>query len=200
MTSTLAVEDGYTQPVDEPSVADPAHDSRPVEEDLTPEGFDLAAWLAGMRPARRATTIYARPDLLADIDVLAERLQVARAAGDDVEAARLATQVGRLRQEVADSALDVVVQATSEERRAALREQAGIKDSEQVSVDQALALIAAHVVAPEGLDVDALRMIHQASPTQVEKIARAIQVVNQAAPGVPAPFSAESSPSRPRRG
>lgn len=190
-----SVADPTSTATTEPALADSTG-----QETLNPDTFDLAAWLAGMRPARRATTVYARPDLLADLDVLAERIQVARAASDNVEAARLVAQATAIRQALIDSSLDVVVQATSEERRATIREQAGLADGVEATTRQALEIIAAHIVEPAGMDVEALTMLHEASPAQVEKIARAIQVVNQTAPGVPAPFSPESSPARPRRG
>lgn len=167
---------------------------------MTPAGFDLDAWLAGARPSRRATTVYARPDLLATIDVLSERVTVARAAEDTDEAARLVAQIRDVRQQMEASALDVVVEASSESARARLREALGIREGETPTDVQTCHFIAAHIVSPAGLDGDALARLHEVSPQQVAKIASAMKVANETAPAVPAPFSLTSSPSRPQRG
>lgn len=37
---------------------------------VTPETFDLAAWIAGVTPVQRTVTLYARGDLFADLSAL----------------------------------------------------------------------------------------------------------------------------------
>lgn len=167
---------------------------------MTPEGFDLDAWLAGARPSRRATTVYARPDLLATIDVLSERVVVARASEDTDEVNRLVAQIRDVRQQMEASALDVVVEASSESARARLRESLGIREGQVATDEQTCHFIAAHIVSPEGLDGEGLMRLNAVSPQQVVKIASAMKVANETAPAVPAPFSPSSSPSRHRRG
>ena len=167
---------------------------------LTPEGFNLEAWVAGARPTRRATTIYARPDLLADIDVLSERLMVARASEDTSEAARLVAAIRAAREQVAGSALDVVVEASSEHARRQLRESLGITDGGEVTEEQTYGYLAAHVVAPEGMDAAMVARLAEVIPQQVSKIAAAVRSANEAAPAVTAPFLRGSSTGRGPRG
>lgn len=186
------------------SLADttPAEEIRDVtpENAMAPEGFDLQAWLAGARPSRRATTIFARPDLLADIDVLSERVLAARAADHKGEVADLIGQIRALREELTTSALDIVVEASSERVQADLRASLGIVEGQPVTDEQTLAFIAAHIVEPAGFDAAALAAFNDISPQQVLKIASAVKVVNQSAPAVPAPFSPRSSNSTPTLG
>ena len=62
------------------TLADVAVDVTP---ELTPEGFDVDAWIAGVRPTRRAVQLFARSDLIARLDELAARI----GGADDDEAA-----------------------------------------------------------------------------------------------------------------
>lgn len=179
--------------------ADDIRDVTPATA-MTPEGFDLQAWIAGARPSRRATTVFARPDLLASIDVLSERVAVARAAEDTAEVATLVAQIRDLRDQLAASALDVVVEATSEKVRADLREALGIKEGEPVTQEQTIGFLAAHIVEPSGFDAEMLARFTEVSPTQVAKIAAAVRVANDTAPAIPAPFSSASSNGRRVRG
>ena len=169
-------------------------------EGLTAEGFDLGAWLAGIRPSRRATTVYGRPDLLATIDVLSERVIEAEAARDNVAVADLTGQIREAREAMSASAVDVVVEASSEQAQSDLREALGIKGGDDLSEEQVLGWIAAHIVAPAGFDVAALKALNAVSPRQVAKIGAAVRVANETAPAVPAPFSPASSNGRRARG
>lgn len=177
-------------------------DSRDVtaREALTPEGFDLTAWMAGIRPSRRATTIYGRPDLLATIDVLSERVIEAQASRDTEETVALMAQIREARDAMSASAVDVVVEASSEQAQADLRTALGIKEGADLTEDQVLGWIAAHIVAPEGFDTAALKALNAVSPRQVAKIGNAVRVANETAPAVPAPFSPASSNGRRARG
>ena len=171
-----------------------------ASEALTPEGFDLTAWLAGIRPSRRATTIYGRPDLLATIDVLSERVIEAEAARDNVEVANLVGQIRDAREAMSASAVDVVVEASSEQTQADLRTALGIKEGIDLTEEQVLGWIAAHIAAPAGFDTAAMKALNAVSPRQVAKIGAAVRVANETAPAVPAPFSPASSSGRRARG
>lgn len=173
-----------------------------TSRDVTPDGartasgFDLEAWLAGARPSRRATTVYARPDLLAEIDLLSERVIEAEAARDNIAAAKYMVQVRELREQMRASALDVVVEASSETARDRIREAIGVEAGKGVTADQALQFAAAHIVEPKGMDAEALKRLSEVSQQQVIKIMSAVQVANETAPAVPAPFSLASSNGR----
>ena len=80
----------------------------------TPETFDLTAWMEGLAPTKRACTIYARADLLSQLDLLAEKIRIAERAGQ--EATPLREQFLKLKSEVEASALDIVVRAWSQTR------------------------------------------------------------------------------------
>lgn len=196
----IAAEDGAVRLVREESMADLDSVDVTDEEALTVDGFNLEQWVAGVRPTRRATVVYARADLLAQIDVLAERAVVAKAAGDDVEVASLAAQVADIRGELEASGLDVVVEATSETVRGRLREDLGIVDGEQPTEEQTCAFIAAHIVEPPGFTGAMVEAINRVSPHQVMKIASAMRIANETAPSIPAPFSPASSSGRRARG
>lgn len=45
-----------------------------VAPELTPETFDVTEWLAGVRPTRRAVTLYASGHVLARMDQIADRI------------------------------------------------------------------------------------------------------------------------------
>lgn len=174
--------------------------------DVTPEGvrtvagFDLVAWVGGARPSRRATTVYARPDLLAQIDLLSERVIEARAAQDTKTINTLVAQIRDLRSEMEASALDVVVEAQSEDAHKLLREALGVRPGVEETVEQRLAWTAAHIVEPAGFTAEVLADFCRVSPAQVGKIMSAVQVANTTAPAVPAPFLSASSSGRRARG
>ncbi len=74
------------------TLADVAVDVTP---ELTPEGFDVDAWIAGVRPTRRAVQLFARSDLIARLDELAARI----ATADDDQAGPLIDEFEGLRAE-----------------------------------------------------------------------------------------------------
>ena len=49
---------------------------------VTPETFDLAAWIEGVTPVQRTVTIYARGDLFADLSALETRYDEAKRAAN----------------------------------------------------------------------------------------------------------------------
>lgn len=54
---------------------------------MTEETFDLDAWLDGAKRTERSVTVYARPDLLADIDLVEKELRTLPAPGSDEDRA-----------------------------------------------------------------------------------------------------------------
>ena len=194
MSDTPDMELSLGETTDQPSrdVTDPAS--------LTVEGFNLGEWMRGLRPARHAITFYGRPDVLADIEVIRNRIREADAVGDDNEVGVLVGQLREAREVMIRSSLDIVVQASSEQAQADLRTALGIKEGVDLTEEQVLGWIAAHIVAPEGLDLDGLRTLNEISAPQVALIGAAVKTANTAAPGVPAPFSPASSSGRRARG
>ena len=171
------------------SLADPT-DIRPLNPTtplpLEPEKFDLAAWIAGVRPARRATTVYARPDLLADLDLLAERYALTSPASPDRPA--LEQQMRDLREQVEASGLDIIVEARSEELRQTMAQALEKDGMKATDIDYQLSMIASQIIQPDGLDSATLKKLYEISPVQVAKIAQAATAANTEAPKVELPF------------
>lgn len=184
-----SVDDDTPTATPDASLADPA-DIRPLDPTaplpLEPEKFDLAAWIAGARPARRATTIYARPDLLADLDLLAERYALTSPASPD--RADLEQQMRELRERVEASGLDIIVEARSEELRQTMAQALEKDGLKATDIDYQLAMIASQIIQPAGLDSATLKTLYEISPVQVAKIAQAATAANTEAPRVELPF------------
>lgn len=84
--------------------------------DVTPQDFDLDAWIAGAERPARSVTVYQKAGLIADLDALADRIQNAEDT-EDVDGPSMGGGPGRLRAEYAklaqqfhDSALTIRVE------------------------------------------------------------------------------------------
>ena len=189
LADPIPVDDDTPTATPDASLADPA-DIRPLDPSaplpLVPEKFDLAAWIAGVRPARRATTVYARPDLLADLDLLAERYALTSPASPD--RADLEQQMRDLREQVEASGLDIIVEARSEELRQTMAQALEKDGLKATDIDYQLAMIASQIIQPAGLDSATLKTLYEISPVQVAKIAQAATAANTEAPRVELPF------------
>ncbi len=189
LADPIPVDDDTPATVPDASLADPT-DIRPLDPaaplPLEPEKFDLAAWIAGVRPARRATTVYARPDLLADLDLLAERYALTSPASPDRPT--LEQQMRDLREQVEASGLDIIVEARSEELRQTMAQALEKDGMKAADIDYQLAMIASQIIQPDGLDSATLKKLYEISPVQVAKIAQAATAANTEAPKVELPF------------
>lgn len=91
--------------------------------EATPEDFDLDAWLSGASRPTRSVQIYQRGDMLATLDELARKIELAEAVGDeersltDPSPARLRATYAQLSEDFAESALNVRIHAHSEDER-----------------------------------------------------------------------------------
>lgn len=189
LADPIPVDDDTPATVPDVSLADPT-DIRTLDPaaplPLEPEKFDLAAWIAGVRPARRATTVYARPDLLADLDLLAERYALTSPASPDRPA--LEQQMRDLREQVEASGLDIIVEARSEELRQTMAQALEKDGLKATDIDYQLAMIASQIIQPVGLGSALLKTLYEISPVQVAKIAQAATAANTEAPRVELPF------------
>ena len=89
---------------------------------VTPQDFDLDAWLDGADRPERSVTVYQKAGLIADLDRLAEQIQ--NADEDEVDGPSMGGGVGKLRAEYAriaaqfhESALTVRVAGHSDEEK-----------------------------------------------------------------------------------
>jgi len=94
---------------------------------VSPQDFDLDAWLEDADRPERSVTVYQKAGLIADLDRLAEQIQ--NADDDEVDGPSMGGGVGKLRAEYAkvakqfhDSALTVRVRSVSDSEQAELRE------------------------------------------------------------------------------
>ncbi|MGO1607591.1 MAG: hypothetical protein ACTHXF_08950 [Brevibacterium yomogidense] len=165
---------------DERSLADKAPEETAAEEprDVTvkpaPEGFDFAAFVSGIRPTRRAVRVYARGDLAAERDVLRAEIQAAQdQQAKAAEIKRLRDSLAAVTREMnADGAvIDIVLEGRSSETVTKLHE-ALEKDipGEDRQAERDLHMVAAQVVAPEGVTAELLGQIRAVSEPQWQQL------------------------------
>lgn len=118
---------------------------------VTAESFDVDEWLAGVRPTRRAVTLYARADLLARMDEIAYRVE-RMPDGDEVDA--LVDEFEELRAEFLAGRTFVVEGRSAEWRdefkrdakeRLGVRKGDGTTDQKRAIL---LAMLAEQIVSP----------------------------------------------------
>lgn len=185
-------------------------DDRSLADDLTPaideavdvtpgvdaEDFDFEAFLSGVRPTRRAVKVYARADLVAQME------EVAGGYRDDLPAQakkKVLAEVTRLRDEFEASGRWFVAEARSSEWVEKFREDAtkkagdtGPLDAEQDDLTEAqksarekvtLMQTAAQVVSPSGVTVDGLERLGDIAPAELNKIIAAVTFANRQSAG-----------------
>ena len=119
--------------------------------DLNPKTFDMALWLSGVQPVRRSHTMYARADLLAQIDELAALEQVTP-AGEANKA--LLDEAVALTDQIKASGITFVIEGKTATWEAAFRkslDDAKITDTVERSISQLVAQIVEPVVAYEDM-------------------------------------------------
>ena len=155
-------------------------------EALSPETFDLAAWVDGVQPVTHSVTLYSRGDLVADLDVIRERIRHARDSRDTQAVEELTRQAREIVTALDESALDVVVVGWSQDRIDAFRNEKreGGLDEQAVS----LAQVAAQVIQPEGFTTAMLETLFERIGPQAQQIVAAVSAANSQAPRVTVPF------------
>lgn len=152
---------------------------------VTPETFDLAAWIAGVTPVQRTVTLYARGDLFADLSALENRYDEAKRAANVDDMRALKEQMRDVADQLKASALDITVQGRSADwvqRFRADMEERGI-DGDQATLEQ----LAAQITAPEGLTVDMLATLRDRIEPQVVALVQAVATVNTMKPTISVP-------------
>lgn len=153
--------------------------------------FDLSAWIAGMTKVRRAVTIFKDLAANAEIDVLRQRIAIAKLGGDpDHVIAYLEQDVRDIVNAIRESALEIVVEGRTAEyltRANDTLKNQGIDDE----TERAYHIIADAIVIPEGFTADMVKTIHECSPAQYQAIVTAFNEANVQGAAT-APFSPES--------
>jgi hypothetical protein len=150
-----------------------------------PKTFDLAAWVEGITPVRHATRIYARGDLVAELDLVKDQIIAAKTGRDYETVKALRDQGGVILDALEKSALDVVVEGWSPSRVEAfqkpLKEQ-GLSD-EDILVRQTVA----QVVEPEGFTSELFQSMRDALYPQAMQVVASVVAANNRAPVVSIP-------------
>lgn len=148
---------------------------------VTAESFDVEEWLAGVRPTRRAVTLYGRSDVLAEMDVLAYRIEQLPA---DADAEELIDEFETLRAQFLQGRTFVVEGRSGEwrdefEREA--RERLGFRKGSGTAAQRRsllLELLAAQIVVPE-VSADQLAKLAAANEGELSKLLVAQTFANQ---------------------
>ena len=168
-----------------------------LEDAPDPKTFDFAAFVAGIRPTRRAVTIYSRGDLAAERDLLAARISESQDAQRPAkERTAMQKRLKEITEEITASAIDVVVEGRSSEWVSKLN-QALVKDGVDDGVVRSSHIIAEQVVQPEGVTAELLEQIRKVSEPQWVALSQATTSANNGQ-GVTPDFSRGRS-GTPRR-
>lgn len=163
-----------------------------VSKAPTVEDFDFDEWLSGVRGTRRAVRVYARADLVAEMEKVAEGYH------DDLpakERRRIADEVLALREQFEASGAWFVTEARSNERikrvRDASAKRRGITlPADDATGDEAMIpvadwtlierdLLVDAIVSP-AVDFDGLSRLAEVAPTEYVKLAVAMRQANSA--------------------
>lgn len=155
-----------------------------------PEQFDLASWIAGFQPTRKACVLYGRTDLMATIDRLNEEASLPNIP--EGRKREILAEAERALDTLKESGVEFVVQTMDVHRQKQLLEELGHKKGEAVTHEMECAFIAAHVIEPEGVTGKDVEAMYAASSQQVEKLSRCIRKVDTVEPTITAPFSSAS--------
>ena len=157
--------------------------------EVTPQDFDLDAWINGADRPERAVTVYRKAGLIADMDVIAEKIR--NADEDEIDGPSMAGGVGKLRGEYAklaqqfhDSALTVRVQGRTKAERLKI-EQANPGLGVQ---DLGFAILADAVTSPKASPNQLARMQEAIGEPQFGLIIRAFNSACDDLPEVSADF------------
>ena len=164
------------------------------DEPLNPTTFDFSAWLRGVRPARRKVRLYARGDLVAEMDALMEGIDSAP------DRAEREAELERLTEAFEESACWFTLEARSSQWRTKFRsdyiqahgfakrgEEDCAQDADQIELN--LAQICAQLVEPK-VTLEQMKALFEAAEPEVLKLVSFMRLVNdEPANGVTADFS-----------
>lgn len=152
---------------------------------ITPETFDLAAWIAGVTPVERTVTLYAHGHLFAVLSALEAEYNEAKAAVNVDEMRDAKDKMRTVANQIRASALDITVQGRSADWVQRFRtscEERGL-DSDETTLEQ----LAAQIIAPEGVTPAMLATLRDRVEPQVVALLQAVAAVNTQAPRISVP-------------
>lgn len=156
-------------------------DVEDITHDVTPEDFDFDAFVAGVRPGRRAVRVTMRADLAAEIDQIAIQAdELDDHNGDDAQA--LMARFEDIKAQIKASQRTFVVEGRSDNRREQIaktleklgHQKPGKKASEDeqkaYNLELALHVLADAIVVPSNISVEGLRKLNNISDAEVNKL------------------------------
>jgi hypothetical protein len=153
----------------------------------TPQDFDVDAWLDDAERPARSVTIYQKAGLIADLDVLSERIR--NADDEDVDGPSVGGGVGKLRAEYAklaqkfhDSALTIRVEGRDQHERAKVA--AGVKDEAL----QGAAVLADAIQSPKFTPEQVRKLAEKLGGAQFQLIVARFNEASEEIPVVSADF------------
>lgn len=157
--------------------------------EVTPQDFDIDAWLDDAERPARSVTVYQKAGLIADLDALAE--QISNAEGEEVDGPSMDGGSGTLRAKYADlaqkfhdSAMTVRVQSLTNQEQAELLE--GHDDDSMA--DRGTIVLAAAIVQPKMSAAQVKRLNSVLGDAQFGRILEAWNQACRNAPEVSADF------------
>ncbi len=155
----------------------------------TPQKFDINAWLDGVDRPARSVVVYQKAGLLADMDVLAEKIR--NADTDEVDGPAIGGGVGELRAAYADlarrfheSSLVVRVQSVTNQEQVEL-----LKGHEDLDQHERGAIVMAEAIVEPKMTPEQVRRLNKViGDAQFSLIVRAWDKACEDAPVVSADF------------
>ena len=155
--------------------------------DVTPQDFDVDAWLDDAERPERSVTVYQKAGLIADLDRLGE--QIGNADEDEVDGPSMGGGVGKLRAEYAalakqfhDSALTIRVQGRDMGERAKVA--ASVSDESL----RGAAVLADAIQAPKFTPEQVNRLAEKLGGPQFQLIVKRFEEASADLPSVSADF------------
>lgn len=171
---------------DDALIPDDDSDIEDATEDVPEEDYDFLAFVQGVRPTRRAVTLYQNNDVRAQCDLLKEKIEVSKMAGRDTsEDEELLAEAAA---EIIGSGRRVIVQARSSDWSKQFRKSQraqGVDPFKDKVSDEARAmmmekylnaLIAEHIVYPAtGITAEAISVLGKNNEQEAEKLHQAVR-------------------------
>lgn len=146
----------------------------------TPENFDLADWVAGIRPTRRAVKLYPYRHLVSDLEQLADRIE---STPDGPEVDAMIDRFDALRAKAEQSVWFVIEKRSRDwierfRRDVAKRHGLNPKTSEDDALTVHLHQMAEQIIQPAGVTAEMLQAMVEANEGEVFKLQQTLQAVN----------------------
>lgn len=146
-----------------------------------PEGFDLGAFIAGVRPTRRSVKLYGRADLVGVLEQLAERID---ALPDGPEVDGLIAEAERAQAAFLASGVWFTVEKRSSEWVERFRTDTAARlgvsaETPEGRIALLLHQLAAQIVAPAGVTYAHLRALMDTNEGELNKLVVALTAANE---------------------